>query len=81
MSSHVALQTVWILISWLHQKPTLFTRELISAWFHTVFESVNCLSTERYKLNCTIGHVKFSLDKYIMATSFVGSKAPAELSC
>ena len=29
----------------------LFTRELISAWFHTVLESVNCLSTERYKLN------------------------------
>ena len=34
-------------------------------WFHTVFESVNCLSTERYKLICTIGQVKFSLDKYI----------------
>ena len=29
---------------------TLFTRELISTWFHTVIESVNCLSTERYKL-------------------------------
>ena len=29
------------------------TRELISAWFHTVFESVNYLSTERYKLICT----------------------------
>ena len=28
---------------------TLFTRELISAWFHTVFESVNCLSTDRNK--------------------------------
>ena len=46
---------------------TLFTRELISAWFHTVFESVNCLSAENYKLICTIGQVKFSLDKYIMA--------------
>ena len=47
---------------------TLFTRELISAWFHTVFKSVNCLSTERYiNLICTIGQVKFSLDKYIMA--------------
>ena len=46
---------------------TLFTRELISAWFYTVFESVNCLSTERYKLICTFGQVKFSLDKYIMA--------------
>ena len=45
---------------------TLLTRELISAWFHTVFESVNCLSTERYKLICTIGQVKFSLDKYIL---------------
>ena len=39
----------------------------MSAWFHTVFESVNCLSTERYKLICTVGQVKFSLDKYIMA--------------
>ena len=28
---------------------TLFTRVLISEWFHTDFESVNCLSTERYK--------------------------------
>ena len=46
---------------------TLSTRELISAWFHNVFESVNCLSTEEYKLICTIGQVKFSLDKYIMA--------------
>ena len=40
---------------------------MISVWFHTVFESVNCLSTERYKLICTNGQVKFSLDKYIMA--------------
>ena len=39
----------------------------MSAWFHTVFESVNYLSTERYKLICTIGQVKFSSDKYIMA--------------
>ena len=46
---------------------SLFTRELISAWFHTFFESVNYFSTERYKLICTIGQVKFSLDKYIMA--------------
>ena len=45
----------------------MFTRELISAWFHTVLESVNCLSTERYKLICTVTQVKFSLDKYIMA--------------
>ena len=45
---------------------TLFTRELISAWFHIIFQSVNYLSTERYKLICTIGQVTFSLDKYIM---------------
>ena len=45
---------------------TLFTRELISAWFHTVSESENCLSTERYQQICTIGQVNFSLDKYIM---------------
>ena len=42
----------------------LASSELISAWFHTVFESVNCLSTERYTLICTIGQVKLSLDKY-----------------
>ena len=47
------------------KRSTLITRELISVFF-TVFESVNCLSTERYKLICTIGQVKFSLDKYIM---------------
>ena len=35
--------------------------------FHTVLESENCLSTERYQLICTIGQVYFSLDKYIMA--------------
>ena len=32
----------------------------------TVLRSVNCLSTERYKLICTIRQVKFSLDKYMM---------------
>ena len=71
MSSHVALKTVWILISWLLQKPAdpdlHCLQESLSAWFHIVFESVNCLSTERYKLICIIGQVKFSLDKYIMA--------------
>ena len=45
---------------------SLFTRELISAWFHTVLESENCLSTERYQVICTIGQVNFSLEKYIM---------------
>ena len=44
----------------------MFTIKLISAWFHTVFETVNCLSTESYKLICTIGQLRFSLDKYIM---------------
>ena len=39
----------------------------VEIWFHTVFESVNCLSTERYKLICLFGQVKFSLDKYIIA--------------
>ena len=52
---------------------TLFTRE--ASWsestlficFHNVFERVNCLSTERYKLISSFRQVKFSLDKYIMA--------------
>ena len=71
MSSHVALKKVWILISWLLKKPADLDlqclQERVDIWFHTVFESVNCLSTERYMLICTIGQVKISLDKYIMA--------------
>ena len=40
MSSHVALKTVWI---WIY---TVYKRvDICNAWFHTVFESVNCLST------------------------------------
>ena len=54
-SSHLALKTVWILISWLLQKPAdldlhcfqekpadqdpYCLQELIYIWFHTVFES------------------------------------------
>ena len=65
-STHLALKTVWILISWLLQKPTdldlhclqektadqdpYCLQELIYIWFHTVFERINCLSTVRYKL-------------------------------
>ena len=70
MSSHVALKTMWILINWLLQKPAdlnLHVYKRVDIWFHTVFKSVNSLNTERYKLICTIGQVKFSLDKYIMA--------------
>ena len=48
-------------------KPADLDLHCLQAWFHTVFESVKCLSTERYELICTIGQVKFSLDKYIMA--------------
>ena len=50
-SSHLALKTVWILISWLLQKPDGLDlhclQELIYIWFHTVFERINCLSTVR----------------------------------
>ena len=56
---------------------TLFTREAswsgsipftrVDTWFHTVFERVNCLSTEMYKLICSFGQVKFSMDKYIIS--------------
>ena len=54
MSSDLALKTVWILISWLLQKPAdldlhclqekpadqepYYLQELINIWFHTVFE-------------------------------------------
>ena len=39
-----------------------------SPWnYFTVLESVNCLSTERYMLICTIRQVKKIVDKYIMA--------------
>ena len=69
MSSHVALKTEWILISWLLQKTAELDSHCLQAWLYTVLESVNCLSTERYtgKLICTMVQVKFSLDKYIMA--------------
>ena len=56
MSSHLALKTVWILISWLLQKPAdmdqhclqekpadqdpYCLQELIYIWFHTVFEKI-----------------------------------------
>ena len=39
----------------------------VDIWFYTVFERVNCLSTERYKLIYSFGQVNFSLDTYIMA--------------
>ena len=42
-------------------------QELIYIWFHTVFERINCSSTVSYKLICSFGQVKFSVDKYIMA--------------
>ena len=64
MSSHVALKTVWILISWLLQKPAdldlhcfqekpadqgpYCLQELVYIWFHTVFQRIICLSTEKY---------------------------------
>ena len=76
MSSHLALNTVWILISWLLQKPAdldldclqekpadqdpYCLQELIYIWFHTIFENINCLSTVRYKLICSFGQETFS---------------------
>ena len=67
MSSHRALKTMWILISWLLQKPAdldqhcfqekpadqdpYCLQELKYIWFHTVFERIICLSTERYEAN------------------------------
>ena len=84
MSSHLALKTVWILISWLFQKPAdldlhcfqvkpsdqdpYCLQELIC--FHTVFGRINSLSTVRYKLICSFGQVKYSMDKYILAFYF-----------
>ena len=82
MSSHLALKIVWILISWLLQKPAdldLYSlqekpadqdpyclQELIYIG-HAVFERINCLSTVRYKLICSFGRVTLSMDKYILA--------------
>ena len=42
-------------------------QELIYIWFHTVFERIICLGTERYKLFFSYGQVNFSMDKYILA--------------
>ena len=57
---------MWILISWVLQKPAdldlhcfqekpadqdpYCLQDLIYIWFHTVFERIICLSTERYQL-------------------------------
>ena len=41
-------------------------KELISD-FILFFERVNCLSKEMYKLICSLGQVKFSMDKSNMA--------------
>ena len=83
MSSHLALKTVCVLISWLLQKPAdldlhclqekpadqdpYCLQELIYIWFHTIFERKKWLSTVRYKLICSLGQVTFSMDKYILA--------------
>ena len=70
--SHLALKTVWILdLHCLQEKPAAqdpyCLQELIHIWFHIVFERINCSSTVRYKLICSFGQVKFSMDKYISA--------------
>ena len=52
------------------QKPAdlvLHCLQRVDIWVHTVFKREICLSSERYKLICPLGQVKFSLDKYIMA--------------
>ena len=57
-SSHVVLKKVWILISWLLQKPAdLNLHCLQESWYLVSYcflncQRVNCLSTERYKLIC-----------------------------
>ena len=55
----------------LHEKPAdldqYCLQELIYIWFHTVLKRINCLSTVRYKVICSLGQVKFSMDKYILA--------------
>ena len=43
-------------------------QELIYFLVHNVFEIINCLSTVRYKLICSFGQVKFSIDKYILSS-------------
>ena len=86
MSSHLALKTVLILIGWLLQKPAdldlhclqekpadqdpYCLQELIYIKCHTVLQRINCSSTVRFKLICSFGQVKFSMDKYIMAIYF-----------
>ena len=41
-------------------------QELIYIWFHTVFERIICLSSERYKLFFfSFGQVKFSMDMQV----------------
>ena len=75
---------MWILISWLLQKPAdldqhcfqekpadqdpYCLQELIYILFHTVFDRIICLSTEKYVAKkFSFRQVKFSMDKYILA--------------
>ena len=79
MSSHLALKTVdpdqlasSLDLHCLQEKPAdqdpYCLQEVMYIWFHTIFERINnCLSTVRYKLICSFGQIKFSMDKYILA--------------
>ena len=64
---------MWILdLHWFQERPAdqdpYCLQELIYIWFHTVFERIICLSTEKYKLVFfSLGQVKFSMYKYIFA--------------
>ena len=65
---------MWILISWLLQKPAdldLHCLQEVISCFILYFKSLyKCLNTVRYikaTVICFYGLVKFSLDKYIMA--------------
>ena len=71
MSSHVALETVWILIGWLHQKPAdLDLHCLQESWYLVsyCFDKSKLFKHRKvfYKLICSGGQVKVSYDKYIM---------------
>ena len=71
MSSHVALKTLWILISWLLKKPADLDlhclRESSGFILFSKEKIVFAQNGIRVAQICSFGQVKFSMDKYIMA--------------
>ena len=64
MSSHVALKTLWILISWLLQKPADLDLHCLQESLYLVLYYFPKSKLLKHRKVICFGQVKFSLDKY-----------------